>query len=110
MLSSKKRLTSADVEKVLRSGFSQSKGGIRLKLLVRTTPPSTSRYAVVVSKKVTAGSAVERNRLRRQAYVVLGRLGNFNRQYDVALTITRIYKTQKEMELDIKEALTSKII
>ena len=47
---------------------------------------SHPRIAVIVSKKV-AKSAVKRNRMRRRVYEILRQHYNFEKPYDIALTI-----------------------
>lgn len=66
MLPKKARLTAAEVREILKSGRSVRSGALSAKY--KTAPHA--KAAVVVSIKV-AKSAVERNRLRRSAYLAL---------------------------------------
>ncbi len=66
MLPKKARLTSAEVREILKSGRSARFGTLSAKYV----PAATAKAAVVVSTKVAKG-AVERNKLRRAAYLVL---------------------------------------
>lgn len=67
MLSKRKRLGSAGVQKVLAGGKGRSSGVLSVKMLAGKEP---LRIAVVVSKKV-AKMAVVRNKVRRAAYRAL---------------------------------------
>jgi ribonuclease P protein component len=68
----------------------QNGEGTRTKLLgvkyVENRHRSRPRIAVIVSKK-TAKSAVKRNRMRRRVYEVLREHFNFEKPYDLAVTI-----------------------
>jgi len=66
MLPKKARLTSAEVREILKSGRSARTGTLSAKFKAS----SSSKAAVVVSAKV-AKNAVERNKLRRAAYLAL---------------------------------------
>ncbi len=66
MLNKKARLTSAEVREIIKNGRSVRLGTLSAKF---TKEPS-AKAAVVVSTKV-AKNAVERNKLRRAAYLVL---------------------------------------
>ena len=66
MLPKKARLTSAEVREILKNGRSVRFGTLSAKYV----PAATAKAAVVVSTKV-AKAAVERNKLRRAAYLVL---------------------------------------
>lgn len=66
MLSKKARLTSAEVREILKSGRSVRLGALSAKYIIS----AHSKAAVVVSTKV-AKNAVERNTLRRAAYLTL---------------------------------------
>ena len=66
MLPKKARLTAAEVREILKSGRSVRSGALSAKYKTAFH----SKAAVVVSIKV-AKSAVERNRLRRAAYLAL---------------------------------------
>jgi len=70
MLPKNRRLTSAEVTLVLKSGKSVSAGPLRLKYTKRTEKTLLSRFAIVISKKVLK-SAVDRSHLRRQAFSLL---------------------------------------
>ncbi|HYF13117.1 MAG TPA: ribonuclease P protein component [Candidatus Paceibacterota bacterium] len=68
MLSSSKRLSSAEVKRVMARGQGRRGKFLSLKLYKVEEP---FRCAVVVSKKIS-GSAVARNALRRSVYQALG--------------------------------------
>jgi RNase P protein component len=63
-----------------------------------------------VSKKVAGGTAVVRNRLRRQTFDVLASLTQSKTSYDIAVTLTKKYERSTDLEVDIKEALKGKLV
>ena len=67
MLPKARRLTSAEVREVLKSGRSKRAEYLSMKYIAQ---PTALRASVVVSKAVAKG-AVERNRLRRALYHAL---------------------------------------
>jgi len=66
MLKAKERLAAAEVRAILKSGSTLRSGA----LLGKYVPARSRGAAAVVSKKV-AGSAIERNRIRRSVYRAL---------------------------------------
>jgi ribonuclease P protein component len=100
MLTSTRRLRSSDVERVLKAGVSLFFGSLRGKALVRKDASLHSRFAVVVSKKV-AGTAVERNRLRRVAFSLLGEAAPLKQPHDLVLMVGKKYLDRTSLEADL---------
>jgi ribonuclease P protein component len=108
MLPTIRRLRSSEVERVLRAGFSLSGGSVRVKALKHEVR-KFSRFAVVVSKK-TAGSAVERNRLRRQAFAVLRTTPLIRDSHDIVVLLGKKYDSHSQMQTDIRLALSKLVL
>lgn len=72
MLRKKARLTSAEVREIIKNGRSVRLGTLSAKFTKGSSalPTQAGKAAVVVSAKV-AKNAVERNKLRRAAYLAL---------------------------------------
>ena len=70
MLPKSRRLTSTGVVRVLKAGKGASSGPIRIKYVPRKGGAVTSRFSVIVSKKIKK-LATDRNRLRRQVFAIL---------------------------------------
>jgi len=68
----------------------QNGEGARTKLFglryIENSHRTYSRIAVIVSRKITK-SAVKRNRMRRRIYEILRQHFNFEKPYDVAVTV-----------------------
>ena len=104
MLPSSRRLTSAEVPLILKVGKGASFGPIRVKYTYRTGRVSTSRFAVVVSKKVLK-KAVDRNRVRRRVYSAVS-AATFPRPVDAVVLLSSGALSGDELRLNVRGALS----
>lgn len=104
MLPSSRRLTSAEVPLVLKVGHGASFGPIRVKYTRREGKATTSRFAVVISKKVLK-SAVDRNLARRRIYEVV-RGVRTPYPIDAAILLSSGTLSFAELKENVREALS----
>lgn len=104
MLPSSRRLTSAEVPLILKEGKGASYGPIRVKYTPRLGKAHTSRFAVVISKKVLK-KATDRNRARRRVYEMV-RTIELPSPVDVVILLSVGSLSSKELRQSVKEALS----
>lgn len=101
MLPRSSRLSSKEVERLMKEGRSLAAGSLRAKYLKSSTP--TSRFAFVVSKKI-ARDAVTRNRLRRWGAVAARGISQ-TAPIDAAVTVLIRYENLTRLREDLTALL-----